>query len=317
MAGWKAPRNVFLEVGQAELDDAERVRLLFEAQRHGVRMALRLDGTPAPDQHRLQLFQYVIAGPGMVLPRLAAGTVLSADPACAADADAAFARGAHAVLGWPVLAPVEARALEPLQRSVLDMIRLAQSDADLPVLERGFRADPILAFMLLTLANSPAFVRVKKISSLTQAIMVLGYARLVKWLVLMLVIASKDGRSVPIIYTAVVRGFLIEQAAAASGQSREAQDDGFMVGAFSLLQVICGQTAEQLFAQVELPDPIRAALIDGTGPHGPALALARAFETHDEKAIRAACATMGLTWAAANATLLHALSATDALQGVV
>jgi len=171
--------------------------------------------------------------------------------------------------------------------------------------------------MLLTLANSPAFVRAQPIASLSQAIMVLGYARLVKWLVLLLVIASKDTHCLPAIYAAVARGFCMEYAAAATGGDRAAQDNGFVVGAFSLLDVITGQPAPSLFSQVPLPVEVIDALVSGTGPHAAGLALAKAFEGDDAAALDQAAAALHLPRGTANGLLLRALAATDALQTLV
>ncbi|MCS7102037.1 MAG: HDOD domain-containing protein [Burkholderiaceae bacterium] len=319
LAHWRAPRNVLLEIGQQEAEHPERLRLLLEVQRHGVRLALRLAAEPAPPPERLPLFQYVVlpAERAARAPRGAA--VLALDPCSRAAAAETFAAGAHAVVGWPLQEPaVDANGqLQPLQKSVLELIRLVQSDADGPALERAFKAEPVLSYMLLTLANSPAFARTSPIASIQQAVGLLGYQRLLKWLVLLLVVASKHSRALPYIYTAVARGFFMEHLAAARGAPAALRDEGFVVGAFSLLDKITGRSLAQLFADLTLPAPVAAALLDDEGPHAPHLRLARALQAVDGGSDAAAEAAADLPRAAVNRALLQALAAADALHSAV
>ena len=53
MSTWSAPRNVLLEVGQNDLEDEQRLRQMFDIQRQGVRLALRLDRPALPARERL------------------------------------------------------------------------------------------------------------------------------------------------------------------------------------------------------------------------------------------------------------------------
>lgn len=314
-----APRNVIVEVGQCELDDEDRLALLVDLQRHGLRLALRLDSPAAVARERLPLFQYVVADAAhqAALPREAALLVTHVD--CRATAEAAFRHGANAVIGWPLHEGVVARQreLQPTQRAVLDLIRRVQADADVVDLERAFRRDPMLSYLLLTLANSPAFIRATPISSLSQAITLLGYRRLVKWLVLLLVIASKESKTLPYMYAAVARGLLMENLAAAAGVRGSFRDDCFVIGAFSLLDKITGQSLQRLLGEIELPGPIKDALLAGLGAYAPYLALTLALEAGDMEAVGAHAQQLHLPLADVNAALLQALAATDALQSVV
>jgi EAL and modified HD-GYP domain-containing signal transduction protein len=231
--------------------------------------------------------------------------------------DAAFGGGAHAVIGWP-LDPPPARAtdrLQPSHRAVLELIRLVQIDADVGDLERAFKGEPVLAYLLLTLANSPAFIRSAPVASLSQAITLLGYKRLVKWLVLLMVIAVKDNRALAPIYFAVARGFCMENLARARGMRNA--DDCFVVGAFSLMDRVTGQPLEQLFQELPLPPAVVAAVNGGAGAYGPLLTLVRALETQDAGGVRRFADALDLSLEQVNTALLQALAATDAVQAVV
>ncbi|MFZ5540581.1 MAG: EAL and HDOD domain-containing protein [Pseudomonadota bacterium] len=317
LASLRPPRNVLLEVAQADLADAERMRLLFDVQRHGVRLALRVEDRAALARDKLPLFQYVVADASTHGPLPKDVALLALAAATRAQADAALKAGAHAVVGWPLAdAPVgPAGALQPTHKAVLELIRLVQGDADVAELERAFRAEPVLAYLLLTLANSPAFIRATPVASLGQAITLLGYKRLVKWLVLLMVIASKESKALPQVYTAVARGFCMENLAAAAGAKHGVRDDCFVVGAFSLLDKITGQPMARLFDELPLPPAVRAALRERAGPYAPYLELALALE--DGGAVGEHAAALDLSLAQINAALLQALAATDALQTIV
>jgi EAL and modified HD-GYP domain-containing signal transduction protein len=223
------------------------------------------------------------------------------------------------VVGWPLgeVAQGASGTLQPVQRAVLELIRLVQSDAENRELERAFKAEPVLSYMLLTLANSPAFIRSTPIASISQAIQLLGYQRLVKWLVLLMVVASKETKALPQIYMAVARGFLMENLAGAAGVKGRQRDECFIVGTFSLLDKITGRTTPQLFHDVPLPAPVRAALVERTGPFAPYLELALALEAGDTHAVQVNAGLLQVSQGAVNQALLHALAATDALQSVV
>jgi EAL and modified HD-GYP domain-containing signal transduction protein len=329
MLAWRAPRNVVLELSPAVLSDEAVMRHVFEVHRHGIKLALRLAPTDAvPDATRLAVFQYVVLEAKQLASTkarncLGDALVLAVDGDSHAEASAAIGAGAHAVVGWSLVAPesMRGRPLAPTQRAVLELIRLVQADADLDDLEEAFKGEPLLAYMLLTLANSPAFVRATPIASLRHAITLLGYRRLVKWLVLLMVVASKDMGALPQIYSAVARGFLMENLAAAAGAPAATQDEGFVVGAFSLLGAITGQSLPELLEQVNLPESVRSALLHREGQNGTLLDLAttleRARDAHNDEALLNAARAANLDLAAINGALLQALAATDALVSVV
>lgn len=306
------PRNALIEIAASRLADAAAPPLLEQMQRHGLRLALHLDSAVAEALRGLS-FQYVVRDLRAPLAAPAGAGVLVSGAACRAQAQAAFDHGAHAVIGWPVneAAAESNGSLQATQKTVLELIRLLQAEADAPAIERALKAEPMLLYMLLTLANSPAFRRGSNIASVTQAITLLGYKRLLKWLVLLLVIASKGSRALPQIHTAVVRGFFMENIADAMGAS-EVRDDAFVTGAFSLLDRIVGVDAAALFNAVSLPDAVIAAVVRAQGPVAPLLEAACALETTPEKA-----ASLPISRRSRNVALLQALASADALQSMV
>ncbi len=275
---------------------------------------LRSSAQPLPrDSHRL--FAAVIDAPGTGkhdgVPALWVRDVHTRS-----DVESALTHGAQATIGWPLDEPmVEPSAgLEPTRRAVLDIVRLIQGDADVIALERAFKNEPSLALMLLSVINSPAFApssaQNAPITSLRHAILVLGYKRLVRWLVLLLGVSSASTRSMPLVYMAVQRGFFLEALATQVGGVR---DDLFAVGAFSLLQQITGHSHERLFASAALPRPVLDAVRAHQGVYGVYLALAEVIERGDAIGSERAGQLVGVSMGQINAALLSSLAAADAI----
>jgi EAL and modified HD-GYP domain-containing signal transduction protein len=316
MARWSAPRNVLLEIPATALDDDARVRILFDSRQKGIRQALRLADVN-PYKERLPFFQYLV-GPS-ALAHQASIPVLAQDAADLAQADAALAAGAHGVVGWPVcdLAERPPRELSPSQKAIFELVRLVQADAEIRALEKVFEAEPLLAYMLLTLANSVAFRRGTPTASLRHAVLSIGYQRLIKWLVLILAISSKDGRIAPLIFTTLVRGYCMENLSLAAGRPRADADEAFIVGAFSLLDKITGQSLSDLLGEVGLPDGVVDALVARQGPYAPFLDMVLSLESDDARHHDAACGAFACDPDVINRSLLRALSAADAMLALI
>ena len=318
MARWSAPRNVLLEIPASDLQDEARARVLFESRRQGVRQALRLEEA-IPTAERLQFFQYLV-GPSSSV-RWASIPVLALDTGCASQVDLALGAGVHALVGWPLTDPTPGRPreLSPSQRAIFELVRLIQADAEIRSLERVFEAEPLLAYMLLTLANSVAFRRGPPTASLRQAVLAIGYQRLIKWLILILAISSKDGRIAPLIFTTLIRGYCMENLALGAGRTKAEADEAFIVGAFSLLDLITGQTLPALLGEVGLPDDVVDALVKRTGPHAAALKVVLSMESDDDGAHAQACAGISADANAdvVNRSLLRAIAAADAMLALV
>lgn len=325
---WHAPRNVVLELPATALADEASLRFLYEVHRSGVRFALRLRAQDAlPEASRLAMFEHILIDAEHLASIKAVGLASEASFWLVQERDAAMARqalqqGVSAVVGCALAHETAAgvHTLAPTQKAVLELIRLVQSDAEVEDIERAFKHEPVLAYMLLTLANSPAFVRTTPIGSIRHAVTLLGYRRLLKWLVLLMVVSAKQVKALAQIHSAVVRGFYMENLAAARGTKPTVQDEAFIVGVFSLLGAITGQSLPALLQDLLLPAAITEALLEQSGALSPYLNLAVASEgaahtlAHQWQVLTK---ELDLTPEAVNRALLQALSAADALLSVV
>lgn len=231
----------------------------------------------------------------------------NATPAQAGDS---FQRGAVAVLGWPLgEAPDGSRPKKGVPGSVavvMDLIQRVEREEPAARLEAVLRGDPSLAFRLMRYINSPGFGLSVEISSFSHALMMLGYARLKRWLALLITSAVDDPDLKPLMFLAVRRGLLMEELARQHGDEA-ARNEVFLCGVFSLLDRMLGQTFSQLFGSLPVPDGVARALIDGEGPYQAYLELAIAVEMESPIDIRERSEALLATAGEVNRAALRAM----------
>jgi len=173
------------------------------------------------------------------------------------------------------------RRIDPARAGVLRLINLVASDGEIGQLEREFKRYPNLTYNLLRLVNSVAFGLPAKIDSLRHAIAILGRRQLQRWLQLLLFTQRAEGAppGQPLLTLAATRGKALELMMEPIAPSNRAQgDQAFMVGVLSLLDALFGAPLPELLAELNLADPVRAALLNGEGLLGRLLAIVRAYE---------------------------------------
>ena len=196
------------------------------------------------------------------------------------DFDACAALGLDAFVGKLHLTPRPGsvvKGMNPAQQIILQLMQMVQQNEDVPKIESVLKRDPALSYKLLRFINSAGFGAGRDIQSLKQAIGLLGYAPLYRWLVLLLATASKSGYSPVLMETAVVRGRLTELLGGKS-LGKAHCENLFVAGMFSLLDRLLGLPMKEVLETIQLPDDVVRALITRGGVYGPCLALAEACE---------------------------------------
>jgi EAL and modified HD-GYP domain-containing signal transduction protein len=203
-------------------------------------------------------------------------------------------------------APGKTEVQADLQVIVELMSRIDQGE-DVERLEQTLKRDPSLAFKLLRYLNSAAFGLPVEVASFRHAIMLLGYARMKRWLALLLTTASKDHSMRPIMFAALRRGLLMEELAKDT-RDAELRDEMFICGLFSLLDHMLKQPFSKLLQSIPMPERVRQALVDETGPYQPYLELVRAIENSSVYDYRSAAEQLMLGAEEINMCVLRALS---------
>ena len=111
---------------------------------------------------------------------------------------------------------------------------------------------------------------------------------------------------------AVVRGRMMELLATGTLTPEEC-DGAFVVGIFSLLDVMLGMPLDQALALLSLPPAVAEALEHGTGIYGPMLALTKACESDDDTAFSTAADALQFSSHHINMAHMEALVWADTL----
>lgn len=197
--------------------------------------------------------------------------------------------------------------IDAVRVRILELLNQLRHDAGLARLTALFKQDPALSFKLLRYINSPGMGLLHRIGSLDQALLVLGRQNLYRWLTLLLFTSGESrGLDSALLENALVRARLAELLARKS-LSADEQNDLFVAGVFSLLDVLMGTPLETILGQVSLPRPVHEALLHGQGKYAPYLKLAIACEQHDEESVHALAGALGHDGARVNDLHLDAL----------
>jgi EAL and modified HD-GYP domain-containing signal transduction protein len=233
------------------------------------------------------------------------------------EMEAAFQRGAVAVLGWPVDDAVQVsanRGARPDMQTIVELIRRVDKEEPADRLEQVLKNDPTLAFKLMRYINSPAFGLRVEISSFRHALMLLGYQRLKRWLALLLASASKDSNMKPVMFAAVRRGLLMEELARSNSSDEEMRNEMFICGVFSLLDKMMQQPFAELLKTIPVPQRVYQALVESGGPFQPYMDVVNAVEQESLFDIRAAADALLMSVTEINRAELRALAAASQLE---
>jgi c-di-GMP-related signal transduction protein len=196
------------------------------------------------------------------------------------DFDSCAALGLDAFVGKLHLTPrpgTPVKGMNPAQTIILQLMQMVQKNEDIPKIESVLKRDPALSYKLLRFINSAGFGAGREIQSLRQAITMMGYAPMYRWLTLLLATASTSGYSPVLMETAVVRGRLTELLGIKALKRGEGENL-FVAGMFSLLDRLLGLPMKEVLDTIQLPDEVVEALMTRGGMYGPYLALAEACE---------------------------------------
>ena len=158
----------------------------------------------------------------------------------------------------------ESKPADTSRLRLLELLGLVAADAETSELEAILRQEAKLSYSLLRLVNSAAIAPRTAITSFGQAINLLGRRQLQRWLQLLVYADSEHGHHPsPLLQKAASRGRLMELLAARFPELEELPDIGdtaFMIGAFSLLNVLLNMRMTDILEHLPLPEIAHNAL---------------------------------------------------------
>lgn len=175
------------------------------------------------------------------------------------------------VVSAPSLSPTKAKRMELLGK-------LSRPDLDLDSVMEVVRLDPALSYRTLHAANAATSGLPRRVTSLRDAMVLLGLNRLRSWLVLMVIADASEATEEQLSAT-MTRARACELLAAEQQASHG--DCAFTVGLLSGVADLLGVDVATLLDRLPLDDEPQAALLDGTGALGEILTAVRAQESDD------------------------------------
>lgn len=179
---------------------------------------------------------------------------------------------------------------------LLKLLTLIDSDADTGALETVFREEAKLSYSLLRLVNSAALAPRSPITSFAQAINLLGRRQLQRWLQLLVYSDPNNGQHpTPLLQKAASRGRILELVVRKLDPALDnPEDTAFMIGTFSLLDVLLNISMSDILHQLPLPAVIQKALAEHEGPLGQLLSAIDAADRHELKLAATLLEKLGL-----------------------
>lgn len=177
---------------------------------------------------------------------------------------------------------------------VIELLNLLRGGAEFDAIAQKLKLDPVLTFKLLRYLNSPVMGLLSQVTTIDKALIVLGRERFFRWLSLFLFDIKAPGyRDRVLTEQALARAAFLE-GLAGQGAMPPDKDQLFMLGLFSLLDLLMGQSMADMLRQARLPDAVHRALLGEPGSYRDALDLAIAAEGQAPDALEARAASCGL-----------------------
>jgi len=198
-------------------------------------------------------------------------------------------------------------SISSTQRVLMQLYNDLRANQDVGVIERTFKNDPKLAYGLLQLMNSAFFGIGRKVASIGDAIALLGYENLEKWVVLLLFTVDRDAQSHPLIEKALTRARLMESLALRTGPKTLAER-AFITGMLSFMNVFFNMKSDEVTEKLSLVQEIEDALTRKEGVLGMLLALAekadrQEYDSMEEETGALKLSTEDVLWAETNAVM--------------
>lgn len=172
-----------------------------------------------------------------------------------------------------------AKRADPSQLALIQLLGLVLKDADTQQIEQIFKQHPNLTYNLVRLVNSVASGVHRSITSVSQALMVLGRTQLQRWLQLLLfTLQSNSPYPSPLLLLAATRGKMMELLAAKQQRNVEFCDEAFMVGILSLIDSLIDKPLADIVSELNLGEHLAEALLRRQGKLGTLLQLVESVE---------------------------------------
>jgi EAL and modified HD-GYP domain-containing signal transduction protein len=185
-------------------------------------------------------------------------------------------------LGQPQVMSIQ--SLSPSRMRRLELLgALNAEDVDLETVVSIVTGDPGLSFRVLRATNSAASGLNRKISSVRDAVVLLGMVKIRQWVALMLLSDIAESATDDQLATTMTRARLCQTVAERLDTSADA---AFTVGLLAGIADLISEPVSDLVRRLPLAEEIVDALVHGSGRLGQVLSMVRAYESSETHALQ-------------------------------
>lgn len=160
---------------------------------------------------------------------------------------------------------VKTKSLSPSQLAMAELLyETSKPDLDLGSITSVFERDVSLSYKLLRYANSAMFKRRNEVSTIKQALVILGSAELKRFLGLMFAVTANPDKPTELIKLAMTRAKFCELVAHEMGPKID-DSIAFLTGLLSMIDAILDEEMEVVLAKLPLAAEIKDPLITRKG----------------------------------------------------
>jgi c-di-GMP-related signal transduction protein len=175
----------------------------------------------------------------------------------------------------------EGKDISPAKFNLLQvMAEVNQPDFEFSKVEEIISRDVSISYKLMRYINSAFFRRVNDISSIKQAIVLLGEKEIKNFLSLITMSKLSDNKPDELIRTSIIRAKFCELMARHVEPCKNTSEL-FTLGLFSSIDAILDETMENIMSRLPLSQNIKNALVNNTGDLAECLEMAKSYERGD------------------------------------
>ncbi len=209
----------------------------------------------------------------------------------------AVALGCDYVQGNFVSQPKESRVyrMDHMQSNFFQlMVEATKEEPDIDEISKIISRDVTLAFSLIRLVNSAYFALPNRVTSVQQALVVLGLHQLKQWVYLLSFRQGSNSRQDELIRLSFLRGNFCMQLAKQTGVLPITPAEAYLLGMFSTLGTLMEVPLSAALAELPIAQPIKDGLLEGSGPCGDLYHLMVGYEQADWASVGTRAAALQL-----------------------
>lgn len=157
------------------------------------------------------------------------------------------------------------KCIDVMKTSRLQLLKyVTDPEVSFTTLADIIKRDVVLSYRLLKIVNSAYYGLKYSVTGILHALTILGLDEIKKWISLIVLNQIKSNRPNELIRMALVRGMFMEKLAVYM-KKRKSRDEYFLIGLFSLADVIMDAPIEVIMNETHLSPEICEPLITGEG----------------------------------------------------